>query len=59
MLLEGLLGQAKSLLQLDKRDRSRLCVLEALRLRSPGESLGGIGAEIEEVVPEAFAKRSA
>jgi len=32
LLLDGLIGQAKALLQLDKREEARRCVLELLRL---------------------------
>ena len=53
-LIDGLLGQAKSLLQLDKREDAVRCLVEALRLadaeRSPMQ--GPFAGRIEELLKE-------
>jgi tetratricopeptide (TPR) repeat protein len=54
-LLEGLIGQAKALLQLNKRKEAVRCVREALRV----ELKGPIAEEIEELLSEVLASRSA
>jgi hypothetical protein len=58
LLIEGLIGQAKALLQLDKREESFRCLLEAMHLMR-FEMKGPFAGQIEEVLGEVLSNRSA
>jgi predicted Zn-dependent protease len=61
LLIEGLLGQAKSLIQLDKRDEAVRCLVEAHQLadaeRSPKK--GSFTSRIDELLTELGQTQSA
>lgn len=62
LLIDGLLGQARALRQLDKRDESVRCLLEALQLvrSEKGDHLSGSrGEQIQELLNELTTERSA
>lgn len=63
-LIEGLIAQAKTLLQLDKKEEAKRCLLELLSLTNGGSSSkqpanGPYVAQIEELVHEVLVNRSA
>ncbi len=69
-LIDGLLGKARALLQLDRRPEALTCLTEALYLADRGDSAEGgktaatpvkgpFAAKIEDLLDELLAKRSA
>ena len=65
LLIEGLIGQAQALLQLDKRDEARKCLMELLYLTNTASVPkrpnlnGSYSAQIEGLVNEVLVNRSA
>lgn len=65
LLIEGLIGQAKALLQMDKKDEARKCLMELLYLTNAAsvskqpERNGAYTAQIEALVNEVLVNRSA
>jgi tetratricopeptide (TPR) repeat protein len=65
LLIEGLIGQARALLQLDRREEARRCILESLHLMELDPTLKRNRAEspfaqqIHDLLGEVFASRSA
>ena len=60
-LIDGLLGQAKALLQLDKREDAVRCVVEALHLADTERSAkkGAFASRIEDLLKELWQMQSA
>ena len=62
LLIDGLLGQAKAFLQLDRRDDAIRCLTESLRLAEAGDDAkvdGPIAERIEDLMKDVVLARSA